>query len=120
MEVRRTYTLYANTDQKAWAKRPKASALRTHRWKVAPLYPCGREFTLHTGVSLSLDINYMNHGVAHLYSPVHSCRKFSAVLGTISLNSSIFRRPAGVSPMLTSMKTMGRVVLLLFDIVSTS
>jgi len=34
-------------------------------------------------------------------------------LGTISLKSSILRRPAGVSPMLISMKTTGRVVLLL-------
>lgn len=33
-----------------------------------------------------------------------------AYLGTMSLNSSILRRPAGVSPMLMSMKTMGRVV----------
>lgn len=32
-------------------------------------------------------------------------------LGTISLKSSIFRRPAGVSPMFISMKTTGRVVL---------
>jgi hypothetical protein len=31
-------------------------------------------------------------------------------LGTISLNSSIFSLPAGVSPMLTSMKTIGRWV----------
>lgn len=31
-------------------------------------------------------------------------------LGTISLNSSIFSLPAGVSPMLTSMKTIGRCV----------
>jgi hypothetical protein len=29
-------------------------------------------------------------------------------LGTTSLNSSIFSLPAGVSPMLTSMKTIGR------------
>ena len=33
--------------------------------------------------------------------------------GTISLKSSILRRPAGVSPILMSMKTTGRVVLLL-------
>ena len=33
-------------------------------------------------------------------------------MGTISLKSSIFRRPAGVSPILMSMKTIGRVVLL--------
>lgn len=32
-------------------------------------------------------------------------------LGTISLKSSILRRPAGVSPILMSMKTIGRVVL---------
>jgi hypothetical protein len=62
------------------------------------------------------------------YSPVHNCRKFSAVLstqlrnvceikeepcatdfGTISLNNSIFNLPAGVSPMLISMNTIGRV-----------
>ena len=29
--------------------------------------------------------------------------------GTISLNNSIFNLPAGVSPMLTSMNTIGRV-----------
>jgi len=34
-------------------------------------------------------------------------------LGTISLKSSILRRPAGVSPILMSMKTTGRVLLLL-------
>lgn len=34
-----------------------------------------------------------------------------AHLGTISLKSSILRRPAGVSPILMSIKTMGRVVL---------
>jgi hypothetical protein len=37
----------------------------------------------------------------------------SPYLGTISLKSSILRRPAGVSPILMSMKTIGRVVLLL-------
>ena len=68
----------------------------------------------------------------HLNSPVHSCLKFSAVLynpnnfddqstgldemrgtdlGTISLNSSIFSLPTGVSPILMSMKTMGRVTV---------
>ena len=67
----------------------------------------------------------------HLYSPVHNCRKFSAVLclncnsehgwlvhigrvthfGTMSLNNSIFNRPAGVSPILISMNTMGLVEL---------
>lgn len=31
-------------------------------------------------------------------------------LGTMSLNSSIFSLPAGVSPMLTSIKTIGRCV----------
>jgi hypothetical protein len=31
-------------------------------------------------------------------------------LGTMSLNSSIFSLPAGVSPMLMSMKTIGRCV----------
>ena len=34
-------------------------------------------------------------------------------LGTMSLKSSILRRPAGVSPILMSMKTTGRVALLL-------
>ena len=65
----------------------------------------------------------------HLHSPVQSCLKFSAVLterygaahmssrqmpktyfGTISLKSSILTRPAGVSPIFMSMKTIGRVV----------
>lgn len=34
---------------------------------------------------------------------------FTGHLGTISLNSSIFSLPAGVSPILMSMKTTGRV-----------
>lgn len=34
-------------------------------------------------------------------------------LGTISLKSSIFKRPAGVSPIFMSIKTIGRVELLL-------
>lgn len=38
-------------------------------------------------------------------APTH--RKFSAVLGTMSANSSIFIRPTGWPPMLTSMKTTG-------------
>lgn len=38
----------------------------------------------------------------HRCSPVHSCRKFSAVFGQMSANSSILMRPAFVSPMLTS------------------
>ena len=61
---------------------------------------------------------------------MHNCLKFSAVLdyeqrqgfrgidavnsltdfGTISLNSSIFSRPAGVSPILMSINTTGRVL----------
>lgn len=67
--------------------------------------------------------------LTYLHSPVHSCLKFSAVLensirtahgyrgqaaatnfGTMSLKSSILILPAGVSPMLISMKTIGRVV----------
>lgn len=36
---------------------------------------------------------------------MHSSTDF----GTISLKSSIFNRPAGVSPILMSMKTTGRV-----------
>ena len=59
------------------------------RWKIALLYPCGCPLTL--------------------CSPVHNWRKFSAVLGTISSNNSILTRPAGVSPMLMSKKTTGRV-----------
>ena len=35
--------------------------------------------------------------------------------GTISLNNSIFMRPAGVSPILTSMKTIGRVGLVVLE-----
>ena len=65
--------------------------------------------------------------VAHI--PVFSCTQLSKVFcrpfqfnlrnvtsykgdlyfGTISLNNSIFNLPAGVSPMLTSMNTIGRV-----------
>jgi hypothetical protein len=35
----------------------------------------------------------------HLNSPVHICRKFSAVFGHTSAHTSIFRRPAGMLPM---------------------
>jgi hypothetical protein len=38
-------------------------------------------------------------------SPVQSCRKFSAVLGTISCRSSIMMRPAGLPPMVMSKYT---------------
>jgi hypothetical protein len=38
----------------------------------------------------------------YLYSPVHSCLKFSAVLGQISANNSIFILPAGMLPIETS------------------
>ena len=62
-----------------------------------------------------------SHGeVAHRCSPVHSCLKFSAVLGTISLNSSILMRPADVSPILMSKKTMGRVGAEVADVAGTS
>lgn len=46
----------------------------------------------------------------YLTSPVHNWRKFSAVLGTMSLKSSIFSRPTLVSPTLRSKKTIGRCV----------
>ena len=37
-------------------------------------------------------------------------KSFRSHFGTISLKSSIFIRPAGVSPILMSIKTIGRVV----------
>lgn len=37
-------------------------------------------------------------------------KSFGPYFGTISLKSSIFKRPAGVSPILMSIKTIGRVV----------
>ena len=40
-------------------------------------------------------------------------------LGTISLNSSIFSLPTGVSPILISMKTMGRVTVGVADMASS-
>lgn len=48
---------------------------------------------------------------------VGNAEKFNCTtdLGTISLKSSIFRRPAGVSPILTSINTMGRVVEVMFE-----
>lgn len=38
----------------------------------------------------------------HIISPVQNCRKFSAVLGQMSAQSSILIRPAGCPPMVTS------------------
>lgn len=52
------------------------------RWKGQPLYP-------------------------YPTSPVQSCRKFSAVLGTTSLRSCITIRPAISSPIFISKKTLG-------------
>ena len=42
-----------------------------------------------------------------LCSPVHSCLKFSQVLGTTSANNSILIRPAGLPAIDTSKKTTG-------------
>jgi hypothetical protein len=42
-------------------------------------------------------------------SPVHSCLKFSTVLGTTSLKSSITTLPSGVATIETSKKTFGLV-----------
>lgn len=39
---------------------------------------------------------------AYLYSPVHSCRKFSAVFGHRSAHSSNLMRPAGTPPIVMS------------------
>ena len=62
-------TLYfMSLDQQAWANKSGMTTHATHRWNVAPLYPCGREFTR--------------------YSPVHNCLKFSAVLCTTDLGVS--------------------------------
>jgi hypothetical protein len=45
------------------------------------------------------------------------CRDdFETHLGTISLNNSIFILPAGVSPILMSMKTTGRVVAVMSNV----
>ena len=41
-------------------------------------------------------------------SPVHRDRKFSAVLGAISVNNSNTTRPKGIFPTVTSKKTRGR------------
>ena len=49
----------------------------------------------------------MGNDRAYRYSPVQSCRKFSAVFGQISAKSSNFTRPAGCSPTFTSKKTTG-------------
>lgn len=57
-------------------------AIKPTRWKLAPLYPVGTPFRRN--------------------SPVHICRKFSAVLGTTSAKSSICIRPAGTPPIATS------------------
>lgn len=43
-------------------------------------------------------------------SPVHSARKFSAVMGTTSPNSSMTSRPTSSDPMAMSMKQRGRHV----------
>jgi hypothetical protein len=43
----------------------------------------------------------------YLNSPVQNWRKFSAVLGHTSAKSSIFTRPAGIPPIVTSKKTTG-------------
>ena len=45
--------------------------------------------------------------IARLYSPVQNWRKFSAVLGHMSLNSSIFILPASTPPIVTSKNTTG-------------
>ena len=94
---------------------------------LEPLRP--RVHPLQTAI-LSERFRKLSHEVGlYLYSPVHSCLKFSAVLqkwssfigalrskswlayfGTISLKSSILSLPAGVSPICISIKTMGRVV----------
>ena len=81
-------------------------------------------------LSSEMSTNNKNWVVKYLYSPVHNCLKFSAVLrsylidsytrskprsrgtayfGTISLNNSILIRPAGVSPIWISMNTTGLV-----------
>lgn len=53
-----------------------ALPVRTTRWNLLPLYPCG----------LPLEF---------LLSPVQNCRKFSAVRGVTSAKSSILMRPSG-------------------------
>ena len=50
---------------------------RRYLWKIAPLYPCGREFTLHPNELITWG-RYKTE--SYLYSPVHNCLKFSAVL----------------------------------------
>ena len=52
-----------------------------------------------------------NRRVHRTFSPVHRHRKFSAVLGTMSENSSMTTRDAGAPPMLKSRYTFGRLLL---------
>lgn len=44
---------------------------------------------------------------AYMNSPVHSCLKFSAVLGTTLAKSSILTRPMSLPPIERSKNTMG-------------
>ena len=55
---------------------------RSIRWNEQSLYPCGTP--------------------VRTYSPVQNCRKFSAVFGHTSAQSSIWSRPAAVPPIETS------------------
>lgn len=96
-----------------------------HLWKVAFLYPMGWEFFLSALRDVSV------HATKKYRLPVLSRTELSKVfrcsnvgmgvregknqivlthLGTMSLKSSIFILPAGVSPIWMSMKTTGRVV----------
>lgn len=74
----------------------------------APLVACGLSISPVPSSYLTIKSAWpsahalMGRAAAHLNSPVISCRKFSAVLGTKSAYSSIFMRPAGMPPIVTS------------------
>lgn len=102
-----------------------------HLWNIAFLYPCGLEFTLtKESVTLPVQVRALSKQAPE-FSRAQLSKVFSGPvepndfddqltdldetrrthLGTMSLKSSILSRPAGVSPMLMSMKTMGRVTV---------
>ena len=79
---------------------------REHKGGVSPVFSCAQ-------------LPEVFRRPSEIYKVINLCLQAirTSYLGTISLKSSILRRPAGVSPILMSMKTTGRVVLLLEVIV---
>lgn len=51
-----------------------------------------------------------------MWEDILSVGRRRAYFGTMSLNNSIFILPAGVSPMLMSMKTTGRVGAMMVEV----